>query len=116
MGITINGRTAILILDAQVNMFDEAQPVYEATDLLVCINSLVARARAAHIPILYVQNNGSAGDPYEHGTPGWEIHPAIAPLEGNIVIQKHTPDAFHETYLQRELDVGGIKRLVLLGM
>jgi nicotinamidase-related amidase len=65
---------------------------------------------------IYVQNNGSEGEPDMPGTPGWQIHPAVTPETGDIVIQKRTPDSFHETNLQSELEARQIRRLIIAGM
>ena len=108
--------TALLIIDVQLGNFSKPDPVYEGNRLLARVKSLIARAHSAQIPIFYVQNNGGIGDPDAHGTPGWEIHPSIAPVEGDVVVQKQTPDAFHETNLHRELGSRGIKKLVVAGL
>jgi len=108
--------TALLIIDMQVGNFSEPNPIFKANELLAKVKSLVAKARSARTPIVYVQNNGRKGDPDEYGTQGWEIHSSIAPTEGNLVVQKRTPDAFHETNLHRELESMGIKKLVIAGL
>jgi len=108
-------KTALVILDAQVNMFAEGSSVFQAERLLMTIAGLVARSRRAGIPVIFVQNNGTEGAPDMPGTPGWQIHPALAPAQTDIVIQKHTPDAFFETNLQRELSRRKIRRLVIAG-
>ena len=66
--------------------------------------------------MVLVQNNGGKGDPDQLGSPGWQIHPSLAPQVGDLVLQKSTSDAFHLTPLQKELTRRGIKRLVLAGM
>lgn len=108
--------TALLIIDAQVNMFAEGGSVFEGDKILQKIGSLIAKARAKRVPIIYIQNNGTEIDPDLPGTPGWEIHPAIAPSTNDIVIQKWTPDSFHETTLQSALDSLNIRQLVIAGM
>jgi len=110
------GDTALLIIDMQVGNFSKPDPIYKGNELLINVKSLIARARSAQIPIYYVQNNGSTGDPDAYGTPGWEIHPSIAPVKGDVVVQKQTPDAFHETNLHHELESRGIKKLVIAGL
>jgi nicotinamidase-related amidase len=107
---------ALLIIDAQVNMFAEGSSVFEGEKLLRMVSRLIAQARAAHLPIVYVQNNGGEGDPDRPGTPGWQIHPAVTPEKGDIVIQKHTPDSFHETDLQSKLEARHIRQLIIAGM
>jgi nicotinamidase-related amidase len=108
--------TALLIIDAQVNMFAEGSSVFEGEKLLHTLNHLIVQARNAHLPIVYVQNNGNEGDPDIYGTPGWQIHPAISPEKGDLVIQKHTPDSFYETNLQSKLDAKQIRNLIIAGI
>jgi nicotinamidase-related amidase/tRNA(Arg) A34 adenosine deaminase TadA len=108
--------TALLIIDVQVGNFDPAAPVWGGDGLLARIGALLARARATQTLAVYVQNCGPAGAVDEPATPGWEIHPAIAPLPGDVLVQKHHPDAFQDTPLQHQLEVRGIGRLVVAGM
>ena len=111
----MNG-TALLIIDMQLGNFSEPDPIYNGDELLEKVKSLITKARSAQTPIIYIKNNGGSGDPDEYGTPGWEIHPSMAPVEGDIVVQKKTPDAFHETNLHRELESRGIRKLVIAGL
>jgi len=108
--------TALLIIDVQTGMYEESDPVYRGEELLETIGGLIARARAAGVPVIYVQHSGSEGDPLHPQAPGWPIHPAIAPAEGELVIHKYHPDSFQETNLQRELEARGTKRLVIAGI
>lgn len=108
--------TALLIIDIQVGNFSEPDPVYNGNKLLAKVKNLIAKARSAQTPIIYIQNNGGKDDPDEYGTSGWEIHPMIQPAEGDVVIQKQTPDAFHETRLHHELKSRKIKSLIIAGL
>lgn len=108
--------TALLVIDMQVGNFSKSNPIYKGNELITKAQSLIAMFRSAQMPIIYVQNNGGSGDPDEYGTPGWKIHPSIAPVEGDVVIQKRTPDAFHKTNLHRELKSRKIKKLVIAGL
>jgi nicotinamidase-related amidase len=107
---------ALLVLDMQVGNFVEPDPIYRGNELLSTIDSLIDKIRSAQALIVYIQNNGGKGDPDEPDTPGWFIHPAITPLERDLVIQKSTPDSFHETNLQQELDSRGIKQVIIVGL
>ena len=104
--------TALLIIDAQNEMFDESNPVYKSEELLENLQSLIEKARSADVPVVYVQHNDGG---LVKGTDFWEIHPAICPKENDAVIQKWTPDSFHETVLQDELKAKGIQNLVIAG-
>lgn len=107
---------ALVVIDAQVNMFAAGESVFAGDEILRKLGELIARARAKGVPIVYVQNNGGESDPDRPGTPGWQIHPAVAAGPGDMVVQKHTPDAFHETTLQDALDARQVRRLVVAGM
>lgn len=50
------------------------------------------------------------------GTSGADIHPLVAPAEGEAVITKHYPSAFRETGLAETLKEQGIVHLVFAGM
>jgi nicotinamidase-related amidase len=112
----MNGHTALLVIDVQVCNFDGSAPVTGGSALLAVIGDLAGRARAAGVLIVYVQHCGPEGAIDHPGTPGWEIHPSVAPVEGDLVVQKRHPDAFQETTLGRELESRDIKTLVLTGI
>jgi nicotinamidase-related amidase len=107
--------TALLLIDAQVNMF-EPDPVTNAPAVLERLVALANRARAAGAPVVFVRHNGRPDDPDAPHTPGWAIHPALAPAAGETVIDKHTPDAFYQTELAGVLAERGVGRVVVAGM
>ena len=111
-------QTALIIIDMQFGVFESAiiPPVSGAKELLSNIGKLIAKARNASVPIVFVQHNGESGHPLEHATAGWNIHPAIAPTDQDILIQKSTPDSFHNTQLQEELESRRIRELVIAGI
>jgi nicotinamidase-related amidase len=101
--------TALLVIDVQPGVVGEA---YHLDEVLNNINLLLDRARTSGTPVIYVQHNEPAMQP---GTPLWQIHTAIAPRDGEPAVQKESPDSFHDTRLQAELEARGIKRLVITG-
>ncbi len=111
------GRTALVIIDVQLGMFDasEEPPVPGGERLLENIRSLIDEAREAGDPVIYVQHCEAGGTLVE-GTEGWKIHPSIAPLEGDLVVKKRTPDSFLDTVLREELGSRNIEDLVLTGL
>ncbi len=109
--------TALMIIDVQKGMFLEEWPVYRGPELLSTLKDLLARARAAGVPVIFIQHD--ATDPADSllpGTPGHPIHPDIAPLPGEPVIRKLHPDAFQDTTLQAELEARGIRKLIIAGI
>lgn len=109
--------TAVLVIDVQVGMFAEPDPVYKAEALLDRINYVLDGARRAGLPIIYIQHQSDReGHPLQYGADAWRIHPAIAPHDGDPVIAKTMPDSFYETRLRDELAARGIKRLIITGI
>ena len=105
--------TALVIIDVQMGMFDEDDPIYRGEEMLQNLQDLIRRARQADVPVIYIQHNDSQ---FVAGEPDWEIHPAIAPQEGDLIFQKHTPDSFHKTDLSDALGEIAIAKLVLAGI
>jgi nicotinamidase-related amidase len=111
-------KTALLVIDMQVGMFDSPKlsPVHRGQELLETVARLVDAARRAKVPVIFVQHCGQEGHPLEEGTPGWRIHRAIAPERREAVIFKQQPDAFDRTRLGRTLKAKAIKKLILTGI
>lgn len=107
--------TALIVIDVQQGLLNPDFPVHDATGLLARLAGLIGRARAAGVPVIYVQHNEDEEGGLQPGGNAWRIHPAVAPLEGEPVVQKRTPDSFHETTLQSELAARSIRKLVLCG-
>jgi nicotinamidase-related amidase len=108
-------RSALVVLDAQANMFDPPDPVSEAGPLLGRLTDLVARARAAGAPVVFVRHSGRRGSPSEPGTPGWALHSSFEPRETEPVLDKTTSDAFASTSLDNRLRALGVAEIVLVG-
>ncbi len=103
---------AVVVIDVQAGIMANA---YHSAEVLENIKNLLGRAREAGVPVIYVQHASPAGQDLEINTPPWQIHPTIAPLAGEVVIGKESPDSFHSTQLQTELEKQGIKQLVIVG-
>ena len=106
----------LLIVDAQVNQFDAPMAVHDGPVILTRLRSLVARARAANVPVAFIQNDGGEADPDLPGTPGWALHPELLPVGSEKVYRKTTTDSFHETGLLEDLHAAGVTDLVIAGM
>ena len=108
---------ALVIIDVQKGMWENpAYPPYDGDGVLARIAALIAKARAAKIPVMYVQHHGAGDHPFQPGKPGFPIHDAIAPLAGDDVTVKHDSSAFHGTDFDAKLKRAGIDHLVVTGM
>jgi nicotinamidase-related amidase len=105
--------TALLVIDMQAGIVAGA---YQEQEVLERLKALIARARAAGLPVIYLQHDGYPGHRLEPGIPGWQIHAAIAPQPGDLVIRKTASDSFWGTNLQQELEARGINRVLVTGM
>ncbi|MGD0855462.1 MAG: cysteine hydrolase family protein [Dehalococcoidia bacterium] len=113
-------KTAILIVDVQVALFArekfDGKKIYNAEQLLKNIQTLTQKARAANIPIVYLQYTGSDDSLMGKGKPLWEIHPQIKSQEHDIVICKSHADSFYNTTLHEKLQSMNITKLIIMGL
>jgi len=65
-----------------------------------------------HIRHLAVQPNTTFFLP---DTPGSEIHPAVAPMPGEVLVVKHFPNSFRETTLQDQLKKAKVASVAVCG-
>jgi len=108
--------TALVVIDVQEAMFRQPTPPHDGAAVVGRIAGLLDRARADGVPVFYVQHDGGPGDDFERGTPGWQLHPPIAPLPGEPIVEKRHPSAFQDTDFEARLRQAGIDRLVICGM
>lgn len=108
-------RTALLVIDVQVGLIDGVHPSHNKSEVLANIQSLLQKARASQTPVIYLQHEGDPGDTLEVNTPGWQIHPQVAPQASETVLSKRASDSFYQTPLQQVLADRGITHLVVTG-
>lgn len=110
---------ALLIIDIQQDYFPGgAFPLAGPEAAARAAAGLLERFRGAGEPVIHVQHldDDPDGDFLVRGTAGAEIHPDVAPRDGELLIEKAAPNAFLHTDLERELRSRGIDELVVGGM
>ena len=112
----MSNATALLVIDIQLGLFQLPIPMFNAGQLLANINTLIGRARANGVPVIFIQHNGKGDSPMRPDRPGWALHPAIVPREGEPVVVKDQPNAFQGTPLQQLLQEMSIQKLVVAGV
>ncbi|HEM3970140.1 TPA: cysteine hydrolase [Streptococcus suis] len=104
-------KSALLVIDIQ-NLLVEEKP-YAIEERLALWQDSITKARQAGIEIIYVRQND---EEFATGSHGWGVHPAVAPLVGEKIVDKRYSSAFKDTNLQAYLDEQGIERLIVMGM
>jgi nicotinamidase-related amidase len=108
---TLEGRTAtaLVVIDVQVAVVEQ---VHDRDGVVARIGTLVDRARAAGVPVVWVQHSD---DELERGTPGWQIAPALAPAADEPVVHKSFGDSFEATTLGEVLASRSVGRILVAG-
>jgi nicotinamidase-related amidase len=110
---------SLLIIDIQNDYFPGgAFPLVEPEAAAAAARQVLDAFRAAGEPIQHVRHvwDDDEATFMRPGTPGIEIHPLVAPLDGEPVLDKQFPNAFRETDLEDRLRTQGIDELVIVGM
>ncbi len=109
-------KVALLVIDMQVGLLeDERYPMLGARELVERCAGLIDRAREAGQLVVFVQHCEQQ-PPLEPASPGWMLAPGLGAQAEDTVVQKRTPDSFHETELQQVLERHGVGRLVVCGL
>ncbi len=123
--------SALLVMDVQTAVVEMIAIDKDA--LLERTAKLIDAARKAGMKVIYVVVGFRAGYPevsprnasfgplresgrFAEGSPGMEVHPAVAPRAGEVVVTKHRVSAFAGTDLDMILRANGIETLVLAGI
>jgi nicotinamidase-related amidase len=101
--------TALLVIDMQNATIAMA---HRAAETVAAIAGLSERARAAGVPVVTVRQRGEDMVP---GTEGWRVVSALAPREGEPVVDKTTPDSFLDTDLDATLKALGVTEVIVTG-
>jgi len=111
-------QTALLVIDVQQGAFNGEliAPIERADSLIEHTVSLLQAARAGGTPVIFVQHCEGPGELFTKGTPHWELHPALAPAVGEVVVQKTESSAFAGTNLASELEAVKARTLILCGL
>jgi len=127
-----HGTTAILIMDYQYRQLLGQQEARRDA-LLANAGSVLASARSKGIPVIYVEVRSRKGPPdfrpwdhYRRQKSGredlgkrekeFEIHPAVVPQKGEVVVTKRRVGPFSTTDLSSVLERLRIETMVLLGI
>lgn len=101
--------TALLIVDVQHGAIDRAP---RRDEVVANIVSLVDRARAAEVPVVWVQHYD---DDMPQGSDNWQLVEGLDPSASEPLVEKSYGDAFEETSLEQVLSELAVGRLLVAG-
>jgi nicotinamidase-related amidase len=112
-------KQALILVDIQNDYFPGGKcPLVGVEAAATVAKQVLDKAREKHEPIIHIQHTSlrPSATFLLPNTPGSEIHPLVAPLPGESVVQKHHPNSFRDTALLDELRSRQISRLYFCGM
>jgi len=101
--------TALIVVDVQN---DVVKAAYQRNAIVANIGRVVDKARAARVPVLWVQQTDER---FARGSKAWRIVPELTPAPGEPTIEKEYGDSFEATGLESALQQLGVGRLVVVG-
>lgn len=100
--------TALVVIDVQNGVVGEA---YNRDNVVAKIASLIDKARAADVDVVWVQDSGAGARDSE----GWQLVSELSRREGEPLVQKDFADSFEETDLESILAERSVGQLVVAG-
>lgn len=102
-------KTALVVIDVQNGVVGEA---HDRDAVVTNIATLVDRARAAGVGVVWVQHNS---DELHRDSAAWDYVPELVRRDSEPLVHKQYGDSFEETELESVLAERGIGRLVVAG-
>ncbi len=107
--LTDRPNTALLVIDVQNDVVGGA---HNRDGVVANIAVLVDKARAAEVPVVWVQHSS---EHMPQGSDGWQYVPELEQADREPVVHKRYPDSFEETELEAVLAERKVGRLVVAG-
>ncbi|MFD9793199.1 isochorismatase family protein [Streptomyces sp. NPDC059070] len=95
--------SVLVLIDFQNTYRTGVMALEGAEEALAAGARLLARARAAGVPVVHVINDGGEGGPYDIRAHIGSLSDEVAPADGETVVVKQFPNAFHDTELEQVL-------------
>lgn len=100
----------LVVVDVQVGVMKDA---WEGERVIGNVAHAVDRARAAGVPVVWVQHHNDTELPT--GSPAWQWAPPLQPAPGEAVVHKAYNSGFEQTTLDEQLARLGATHVVLAG-
>ncbi|MFD5798459.1 cysteine hydrolase family protein [Streptomyces diastatochromogenes] len=101
--------TAVLVIDVQNGVVATS---HNRDDVIANINTLIDKARAADVPVVWVQHSD---EELAYGSETWQYVPELTRQDGEPLIHKKYGDSFEDTDLESVLAERRVGRLLVTG-
>ncbi|HJV87337.1 MAG TPA: cysteine hydrolase family protein [Noviherbaspirillum sp.] len=110
--------TALIVIDFQLEYFEGGRLfIPDGAAAMSKAKRLVSFADAHDMPVFHVQHLGPANGPlFAKGGEKAAFHPGMTPGSQHVLVQKTTASSFASTDLHQQLQVRGIKTLIICGL
>lgn len=105
---------AVLVIDIQRAFVEGPGAIPRIGTVLPAAQRQVEAARAAGALVVFLQNDGAAGEPDQPETAGWRL--AIEPQHGDAVVRKKHDNGFVGTDLNSLLRFHHVRRISICGV
>lgn len=105
-------KTALLIIDVQRGLFEQANPMYQEKRLIQNLNTLADQARASGAPVVYIQH---CDEELVIDSPSWQLHAGLRPQGTDIFVRKLHGNSFEDTNLAEVLNEKKVGKVVITG-
>ena len=109
----------LLLIDIQNDYFQGGKfELYQSEQAANQAKTMLQLFREHDLSVFHIQHINQSPNAafFVPNTEGVNIYKSVCPQNGEIVIEKHTPDSFYQTTLKSELDKKSISHLVVCGM
>jgi nicotinamidase-related amidase len=107
--------SALIIIDVQQALCSGQYAAFEIDAVIERINGISTKARAAAMPVIFVQHEEDEG-PLPYGGAGWQLAATLTVQPDDLRVRKTTPDSFHQTNLHQLLRERGVDALLICGL
>ena len=110
-------KCALVLIDYQNEYVDGAMPLGDAgTKAIENAQRLLDKARQQDVPVFHITHHGPEnGNVFDPLSANVEIVEQLQPQDGEAVITKQNPNAFHDTQLQSMISSASRQQIIFTG-
>ncbi len=97
----------LILIDMQYEYLEGPIAVTDADAAIAHAKSLLENAREAGSPVIHIAHKGRTGSLFDRDAKRGQIVDELAPMAGEITVEKSLPNAFAGTQLQAQISNRG---------